>query len=171
MKLSLAWQDDPDYLALVQDLLQTSAVQRLADFTQHHYTNRLAHSLSVSYLSYQLAKRQHLDYRACARAGLLHDLFYYDWRTTKFSTGTHAYIHPRVALRNAQHLTTLSAREEDIIIKHMFGATLALPKYRESWLVSFVDDYVAVKEVSVPWKQHLKQRLDKPLQALKARFN
>ena len=52
----------------------------------------------------------HLDYRSVARAGLLHDLFYYDWRTTKFDLGTHALIHPRVALRNAEKLTKLNAK-------------------------------------------------------------
>lgn len=43
----------------------------------------------------------------------------------------------------------------------MFGATLALPKYRESWIVSLVDDYVAVKEVGVPWRGKVEQRLAK----------
>lgn len=162
-----AWRDDQEYLLLVQDLLARPEVQRLADFTQHHYTNRLDHSLRVSYLSYLICKRQHLDYRAAARAGLLHDLFYYDWRTTKFDTGTHAYIHPRIALRNAERLTTLSAKEKDIIIKHMFGATLALPKYRESWIVSLVDDHVAIHEVARPWRFIMKRQLMKPLAYLR----
>ena len=38
------------------------------------------------------------------RAGLLHDLFYYDWRTTKFDEGSHAYVHPRIAAKNAEKL-------------------------------------------------------------------
>lgn len=72
--------------------------------------------------------------RSClARAGLLHDLFYYDWRVTKFSLGTHAYVHPRIALRNAEKLTDLSAMEKDIIIKHMWGATLACRNTRKLW--------------------------------------
>ncbi|MEG2505769.1 MAG: hypothetical protein RSB44_13935, partial [Carnobacterium sp.] len=47
-----------------------------------------------------------------ARAGLLHDLFYYDWRTTKFDEGTHAYMHPRIAVKNAEKITELSALKE-----------------------------------------------------------
>ena len=40
--------------------------------------------------------------------------------------------------------------EKDIILKHMFGATLALPKYRESLLVSLVDNYEAEREFFAP---------------------
>lgn len=103
-----------------------------------------------------------------ARAGLLHDLFYYDWRTTKFNLGSHAFIHPRVALRNAEKLTELTPMEKDIILKHMWGATAALPKYRESVIVSLVDDKEAVTEFFSPlekrftvWrKQHLSRVLN-----------
>ncbi|MCH4058170.1 HD domain-containing protein [Lapidilactobacillus gannanensis] len=162
-----SWRHDQEYLSIVQDLLDRPEVQKLAEYTQHHYTNRLDHSLRVSYFSYLISKKHHLDYRATARAGLLHDLFYYDWRQVKFDTGTHAYIHPRIALRNAERLTELSAKEKDIIIKHMFGATLALPKYRESWIVSLVDDQVAVQEVARPWRFLMKARLRKPLAYLR----
>ena len=103
----------------------------------------------------------HLDYRSVARAGLLHDLFYYDWRTTKFDLGTHAFIHPRVALRNAEKLTKLNAKEKDIILKHMFGATLALPKYRESWIVSLVDDFEAEHEFITPLRAKLARKIRK----------
>ena len=98
MKSKNEWRQDGEYVALVSDLLEQPAVQKLANYTQHHHSNRLQHSIAVSYDSYRLAKRLNLDYQATARAGLLHDLFYYDWRTTKFDLGTHAFIHPRVAL-------------------------------------------------------------------------
>ena len=136
MRTPNEWKSDAQYVAIVKDLLAQPAVQKLANYTQHHHSNRLQHSIAVSYDSYRLAKRMHLDYRSTARAGLLHDLFYYDWRTTKFDLGSHAFIHPRVALRNAEKLTNLNAKERDIILKHMFGATLALPKYMESLIVS-----------------------------------
>lgn len=154
-----AWQHDEEYLALVGDLLAKPEVQRLADFTQHHFSNRLEHSIRVSYTSYLIAKKMHLDVRSTARAGLLHDLFYYDWRTTKFDLGTHAYVHPRIALHNAEHLTELNAKERDIIIKHMWGATLALPRYAESYIVSLVDDYAATAEVVHPWRMRMIEKV------------
>lgn len=157
----LTWRDDPEYVALVADLLAQEPVQRLANYTQHHHSNRLDHSISVSYNSYLIAKKLHLNTRATARGGLLHDLFYYDWRTTKFNLGSHAFIHPRVALRNAEKLTDLSPMEKDIILKHMWGATLAMPKYRESAIVSLVDDYEAVYEFCGPARKRMEALMDK----------
>ncbi len=147
------WRQDSEYVALVADLLAKPEVQKLANYTQHHHSNRLDHSISVSYDSYLIAKKHHLNVRATARAGLLHDLFYYDWRTTKFNLGSHAFIHPRVALRNAEKLTELSPMEKDIILKHMWGAAAALPEYRESVVVSLVDDKDAVVEFLSPMKK------------------
>ncbi|MCH5463413.1 hydrolase [Lactobacillus sp. LC28-10] len=149
------WRQDSEYVAIVGDLLAKPEVQKLANYTQHHHSNRLDHSISVSYDSYLIAKKHHLNFRATARAGLLHDLFYYDWRTTKFNLGSHAFIHPRVALRNAEKLTELSPMEKDIILKHMWGATAALPKYRESVIVSLVDDKDAVVEFLSPMKKRV----------------
>lgn len=152
----LNWQEDAEYLELVEDLIYTDDVQNLVEFKQHRYSNRLEHSISVSYRSFLLAKKWKGDVRATARAGLLHDLFFYDWRTEKSNEGTHAYVHPRVALQNAKKLTEISALEEDIIVKHMFGATVALPKYKESYIVTLVDKYCACEEVIVPFYQRAK---------------
>ncbi|GAX02686.1 HD family hydrolase [Secundilactobacillus pentosiphilus] len=164
------WRQDSEYVALVGDLLAKPEVQKLANYTQHHHSNRLDHSISVSYDSYLIAKKHHLNVRATARAGLLHDLFYYDWRTTKFNLGSHAFIHPRVALRNAEKLTELSPMEKDIILKHMWGATAALPKYRESVIVSLVDDKEAVVEFLSPMRKRVmawrKRNIDRVLNLL-----
>ncbi len=148
--MTLNWRNDAEYLELVEDLIDTEDVQSLAQFKQHHYSNRLEHSISVSYRSYKLAKKWNGNLRATARAGLLHDLFFYDWREEKSDEGTHAYVHPRVALENAKKLTEISELEEDIIVKHMFGATIAPPKYKESYIVTLVDKYCACHEVVVP---------------------
>lgn len=145
------WQKDQQYMAVVADLLIKPEVRKLKSITQHINSNRLDHSIMVSYKSYLLGKKMHLDYKAMARAGLLHDLFYYDWRTTKFNEGSHAYVHPRIALVNAKKITKLSKKEEDIIVKHMWGATIAPPKYIESAMVSFVDDQCAIVEASIPY--------------------
>ena len=144
------WKNDSEYREIVSDLMATDMVKKLANYTQHHHSTRLEHSIAVSFDSYKIAKRRGLDYRAVARAGLLHDLFFYDWRTTKFDLGSHAFIHPRVALRNAERITKLSPMEKDIILKHMWGLTLARPKYEESVIVSLVDDYEAVHEFMSP---------------------
>jgi uncharacterized protein len=53
----------------------------------------------------------------------------------------------------------LNARERDIIIKHMWGATLALPRYAESYIVSLVDDYAATAEVVHPWRMRMIEKV------------
>ena len=153
------WKQDLEYVSLIEDLLDREEVKKLNEYTQHHFTTRLEHSISVSYLSYCIAKRYGLDAKSTARAGLLHDLFYYDWRTTKFDEGTHAYVHPRIACENAKKITELNELECDIIIKHMWLATVALPKYKESYIVTFVDKYCAVKEVAVPLTGKVQNRM------------
>ena len=50
------------------------------------------------------------------------------------------------AARNAAKITTLSDLEYDCIVKHMWGATIAPPRYKESWVVTLADDYVAMTE-------------------------
>lgn len=147
--MTLKWQTDSEYLALIEDLLNEEMVQKLEMFTHHHVTNRLAHSLSVSYRSYRWAKRLKLNTRAIARAGLLHDLFFYDSETKNEVGGKgHNFEHPRIALENAKKLTELSELECDIILKHMAGATRDVPKYAESWIVTLMDKQCCIAELT-----------------------
>ena len=157
------WQQDAEYLSYVEDLLETEEVKSLATYVQHYHSTRLEHSISVSYYSYKLAKKWKGDVRSTARAGLLHDLFFYDWRTTKFDEGSHAYMHPRIAMKNAEKITELSDLERDIIVKHMWGATLALPRYKESYIVTMVDKYCAIKEATGPVALKFRSRWEKQI--------
>lgn len=146
--------ENEEYLSIVQDLLDKSTVNDLAKFTHHKFTNRLDHSLAVSYSSYLWSKRLRLNYTAVARAGLLHDLFF-SMMIESSSSREHLVRHPEIALENAKQLVELSDLEQDIIVSHMFLITLAhIPKYKESLLVSFIDKTTSVKEVCIlPFKQ------------------
>lgn len=141
-------EDDKEFISIIEPLLQIDLVQKLKNYTHHHFQSRLDHCLTVSYYGYKLGKKLNLNYEAMTRAGLLHDLFFYDWRTTKFSEGSHAYIHPRIALQNAKTITTISDLEEDIIVHHMMGLTLDIPKSKEAFAISMIDKYCATSEVS-----------------------
>ncbi|MGP6139638.1 MULTISPECIES: HD domain-containing protein [unclassified Jeotgalibaca] len=144
------WELDEEFVSHISDLLAYEEVQQLKGITQHYHSTRLDHSISVAYRSFCIGKKFNCNTRAIARAGLLHDLFYYDWRTTKFDEGSHAYVHPRIACANAEKLTELSDLEKDIILKHMWGATVAMPKYKESFVVTLVDKYCACDEAISP---------------------
>ena len=91
-----------DYMRHVRDVMQSPSIQRLEDFDQHLGTSRLRHSFNVSYKSYVLAKKLGWDYRAVARAGLMHDMFYYNFRDMGYTPREHCRIHPQVALENAR---------------------------------------------------------------------
>ena len=43
---------------------------------------------------------------------------------------------------------TQTGDEKDIILKHMWPVTFSTPKYLETFIVTFVDKYCAIKEFS-----------------------
>lgn len=139
------WQ--AEYRRIVHDILQNDEFRQLASF-RHHGTSLLDHCLAVSYISYNLCRRLGLDYVAAARGGLLHDFFLYDWRLYKRERRgpNHGLNHPRVAFANASRHFVVSHKEKDIILKHMMPKLWGLPRHRESWIVSIVDKYVAIRE-------------------------
>jgi uncharacterized protein len=146
------WLMDSTYMAIIDDLLNTQKVQRLDKIRHHYISTRLQHSLRVSYTAYLNALSKNLDARACARGGLLHDLFFFLPKDVTFSRSV-KFIHPRIALRNAKKLTKLSSMEEDIIVHHMWltgGSTLFdMPHTKEGRLVSHIDKQVAQYEAKM----------------------
>lgn len=152
------WEDDSEYMQIIADIKDHPFVTDLAYFKQHVHGNRLTHSYLVSYMSYKVARSLGWDYKACARAGLLHDLFYYVPGEVTFSKVSHLRNHPKIALMNALVVTDLSSVEEDIILKHMWLATPHFPRYKESYLVTFVDKYIATEDFVKPSLANLSQR-------------
>ena len=131
------------------DIIDTDKVQKLSGYTQHYHTTRLQHSINVAYYSFLVCKFFGWDYRSAARAGLLHDLFFYDWRDTNLPKKTnHAWWHPKVSLDNARKICELNEIEEDVKIKHMWPCTLMPPKYKESYVVTFADKICATFEAT-----------------------
>ena len=119
----MLYKEDKEYMEHVGQLIAQPRVQKLKTITHHIYSNRLEHSIHVSYTSYKIAKKLGWDAKSTARGGLLHDMFYYDWRETKFNK-SHAWVHPRLAVRNARKVTNLNKVEEDIRIAQRGGADL-----------------------------------------------
>ena len=137
---------DKEYIRCISDLISIEDIKKLELYSQHMKTNRLYHSISVSYYTYKLCKKLGLDYRAGARSGLLHDFFLYDHKTEKVM-GSHLKSHPKVALKNSKKYTKLTKVEKDAIKKHMWPITSSRPKFKESYILTIVDKYCAFKEV------------------------
>ena len=136
------WQRDFDQIS--EPLLKEPQVAELAKYPHHRIISRLDHCRDVAWESYKIARRFSLDCEMTVRGAILHDLFFYEWLTE--GPRLHGFRHPRICLENARNVTTLSAKEEDIIIKHMWPLTWPLPSYPESWIVCLVDTYCTIKD-------------------------
>lgn len=158
---SQPWFENIEYMSYIGDLFITPEVQALDDIVHHHISTRLQHSLRVSYVSYLTALSKGLDAKSCARAGLLHDLFYFKPKDVSFKRGS-KFVHPRVALMNAHKLTEINYTEADIIVHHMWltGMSTAfdIPRTKEGRMVSMIDKQVAQFEARVMVKEKWNNR-------------
>ena len=142
---------DPEYLELVRDIIEHPEFSKLRTY-RHHTGTIFDHAVAVSYQAYALCRKAGMDYRSAARGALLHDFFLYDWRDCiqengEKTKGLHAFTHAGLALENASRHFELNDIEKDIIRKHMWPVTVPFPRYRESFLVTFLDKYVATREM------------------------
>lgn len=130
------------FFKCVEDIIDSEEVQRLDQFSHHMDISRLQHCLNVAYYSYLLAEKMGLDSKSAARGGLLHDLFFYDYKESGYGR-FHKYIHPRQALENSEKLCELNDTEREIILNHMWPSCMEIPKHAETYVVSAVDKYCA----------------------------
>ncbi len=138
-----------EYMSCVGDIIEHNKIEKLAGHFQHCNTCRLQHSINVSYYSFIICRKFGWNKEAAARAGLMHDLYYYDWRVkNNFRTKHHAKWHPLVAKDNARKICDLHPIEEDAIVKHMWPMTLVPPRFKESYVVCLIDKFCAVVEYS-----------------------
>ena len=139
---------DNEYINIVDKYLQNDKVQHMKNIP-HHDSNRLDHCLKVSYLSYKVSKKLHLNYESVAKAGLLHDLYHEqidDFENMKDKMSLFMNDHPATALQNAKTICDLSTLEENIILSHMWPASKYKPKFKESFVVGGIDKFVSIKE-------------------------
>ena len=144
------YNKDQEYLFIIDNIMKKEEFKKIENI-KHHNTNRLEHSIKVSYYSYLIAKALKLDYKEVARGGLLHD-FYTDKisECSKFKDKIKLFStkHPKDAVNNATTYFNLSDKEVNIIESHMFPVDYRIPKYAESWIVSLVDKVLSVGEFS-----------------------
>ncbi len=136
------------FLQCVEPLLDSDEVNSMKQWRHHFSITCFQHSLFVSYVAFRLARCFGWDYRAAARAGLLHDLYLYDPADSSAHPGNQCLDHPEFALRNAQALCPdQSDKEKNAIISHMFPLAVHLPRCREAIVVNLADKICATLEV------------------------
>ncbi|MBQ6034566.1 HD domain-containing protein [Ruminococcus sp.] len=150
------------YYACISDIIGSKQVQELKSITHHISTTRFQHCVNVSYYSYIVCRVLKLNARSAARAGLLHDLFYYDrkeYNSEKIKgQASHSKHHPMVASENASEITKITRLERDMIEKHMWPMTRPMPRYKETYIITIIDKYCAVLEFCVPKVQRIVRR-------------
>lgn len=158
------------YFDCISDIIDCDELSRLKDITHHISTTRFQHCINVSYYGYLICRKFRFDARSAARAGLLHDLFYYnrkEYNSLKTKNQlSHSMLHSLMAADNAAKIIDMSDLERDIIEKHMWPVTKPLPKYKESYVIMFVDKYCAVLEYCLPKIRRCTSAISKQRQTL-----
>ena len=153
--------ENSEYYSCVRDLLTCGDVMSLGEYRHHIGTSRLQHSLNVSYYNFRLCRLFHLDARAAARAGLLHDLFFYDRKTHKKIRNGHCAEHANIALYNASMRFSISELEGDMILNHMWPMTPRLPRHAETYVITLVDKFCASAELAVHFLRFVRKKIRK----------
>lgn len=153
------------YFDCISDIIDCDELEKLKQITHHVSTTRFQHCINVSYYGYLICRKLSLDARSAARAGLLHDLFYYNRKDYNKARSrqqlSHSMMHSLMAADNASKLVEISDLERDIIEKHMWPATGKLPKYREGYVIMIVDKYCAILEFFSPTIRRCTSKLSK----------
>ena len=92
-----------EFYRTIQDVAEHPVVLRMKKYPHHGDTSCYKHCMRVAYFNYIICKKLHLDAKSAARAGMLHDLFLYDWHTHARETGErlHGFTHAEKAYKNA----------------------------------------------------------------------
>ena len=142
------------YYDCVKDIIGCEQVQELKSIRHHVSTTRFQHCINVSYYSYIVCRKFSLNARSAARAGLMHDLFYYDRKEYNSSKSkgqaSHSRKHSLEACANAAEITDITKLERDMIEKHMWPMTRPRPSYKETYIITVIDKYCAVLEFCIP---------------------
>lgn len=141
---------DDKFMSVASPILENINFLEVKKF-KHHEGSVYDHVLNVAYSSYLISYKFNLDWESTIRGALLHDFFLYKFQKylgikLPIDVFKHVKDHPIMALENAEKYFDLNKKERDIIKNHMFP--MRVPKCRESWIVSFVDKYVAIYEYS-----------------------
>ena len=137
-----------EFFDAIREVKNHPAVQEMKKYPHHCDTSCYQHCLNVAYYNYHICRLLGKDYLAAARAGMLHDLFLYDWHTHAKETGdrVHGLTHPKAALAMAEKYFDLTDKERDIILKHMWPLTVIPPKSFEGFIITLTDKYCGACE-------------------------
>lgn len=132
------------------DILESENFKSSKAYIQHGNMSVQEHCINVAKASLYIRDKFKIKChtRDLVRGALLHDYFLYDWHKSDKvnSHRLHGFFHPARALHNARKEYSLTARQVDIIIKHMWPLTVIPPVCREAWIVTLADKCCSLME-------------------------
>jgi len=132
------------------DILESENFKKTKEFIQHGNMSVQEHCINVAKTSLHMKYKLGITCNTSdlVRGALLHDYFLYDWHKSDKvnSHRLHGFFHPARALYNAKKEYDITARQADIIIKHMWPLTVVPPMCREAWIVTTADKYCSLME-------------------------
>lgn len=138
--------EDKAYLEIVNDILESDLFKELKHY-KHHGINRYDHSVRVSYWAYKRAKKRGLDFKICARAGLLHDFYFVNNQELTFGERIKVLrTHNDMAIDDARKYFKVNDKEAEIIRTHMFPVNKSIPMSKEAWIVNNADKAASTYE-------------------------
>ncbi len=125
----------------IKEILTHQRFTGLIKYPHHGSISCYTHTLRVTENAFRLSAGRKVNMISLIRGALLHDFYLYDWHGG--GPSWHGVRHPALALCNAFEYFSLNEIEADIIEKHMFPLTPALPCFRESAIVCAADKIAA----------------------------
>lgn len=157
-----SYLEDGEYLEIAGDILDSEIFKSMDKYIMHGNTTCREHCIQVSYMAYRICKSHGMNYAAAARAGLLHDMFLYDWHTHFEETGNrfHGFTHPRVAMENAKKYFNIGKLEQNMILRHMWPLTPIPPKSFEGMVLLYADKVCSAAETMHTVRRILNARFE-----------
>lgn len=142
---------EKEYYEIVKEILEHEEFLKRKSYKHHGEITVYEHCLKVSTISYKIAKKfKKFDANSVAIGGLLHDFYFKPWQDSHEKRPflkKHGFVHANEALVNSKKYFPqyIDKKTKNIIERHMFPLNKVPPKYKEAWLVTFVDKYVSME--------------------------
>lgn len=142
--------DNQEYIKIVEPILNSQIFDERKNWVHHEDVSLYEHLLMVSYLSYKICKKKKWDYKDAAIGGLLHDFYSRPWQEHTMEKvpffKQHGFVHASEAKKNANIYfpDLMNSKVLNIIERHMFPLNIKPPKYKEGWVVTYVDKKVSM---------------------------
>jgi len=149
--------EEEEFNEIIKDIINHQEFMKLKN-EKHHDRTKFDHSYRIAKATYRISKNTNLDVESAVRGAMLHDFFFKEQINNRLIS----YVkHPKISLETAEKHFALNHKEKNIIESHMFPASIKMPKYKESLLVSIIDKTVSIEEMIKGYSKEIKELLQR----------